>query len=130
MGIDILFFLTWKTWRNRHLIDAAMADHLLAILPPLAILEKASLIEIAVVPDHVHAIVRTTVQPDLSAILQRLKGASARMVNRDTTPACPLRWATGYDARTIGRLALPTVRAYLDRQALKHGYAWQRRYSA
>jgi REP element-mobilizing transposase RayT len=129
MAGEILFLITWKTIHNRPLVDGSMADHLVGILPKLALLEHATILELAVIPDHVHAVVRTEFRPDLPALVQRLKGASSRLINRDTAPAAPLKWQAGYHVTSVGRRSLPYVRNYLDRQASKHGFAWQRRYS-
>jgi REP element-mobilizing transposase RayT len=129
MAGEILFLITWKTIENRPLVDATMADHLVGMLPKLAQLENATVLELAVIPDHVHAVVRTEFRPDLPALVQRLKGASSRLINRDTAPKTPLKWQPGYHVTSMGRQSLPYVRNYLDRQARKHGYSWQRRYS-
>src|SRR4051794_37916640 len=102
MAGEILFLITWKTIENRPLVDGPMADHLLGMLPQLALLEHATILEIAVVPNHVHTIVRTELRPDLPALIQRLKGASSRLVNRDTAPSTPLKWARGYHITSIG----------------------------
>ena len=129
MALDILLFITWKTWHNQQLICEKTADDLVKMLPGLALMENVRVLELVVIPDHVHAVVRTTVQPDLPALVQRLKGTSSRLINRDAVPPLKLRWAPGYDARSMGRRDLPAVQRYFDRQAAKHGFTWQRRYS-
>jgi len=129
MAHSVLLFLTWKTRDSQPLIDEHVADQLLRLLPGLALTENTRLIEVAIVPTHVHAVVVPALRLDIPAIVQRLKGASARLVNRGRESGRPLRWDRGYDVRSIGRRSLPMVRSYFDIQAQKHGFPWVVRYS-
>jgi REP element-mobilizing transposase RayT len=120
MARDYLVFITWKTWASARSIDAELAGKLADALPRLAKLEHASLIEIAVMPNHVHVVAELRAIADVPRLAQRLKGATARFANRDGWTKTILRWDRDYDARTIGRGNLPIVRAYLDRQEAHH----------
>jgi REP element-mobilizing transposase RayT len=128
--VDILLFMTWKTLGSLASISETAADGLIELLPGLALTENARVLEAAVVATHVHTVLRTQATPDIPRIAQRLKGASARLLNRQLEPTEQLHWARGYDVRTVGRQSLPTIRAYFDRQASKHRLLWVRRYSA
>lgn len=123
MAHDLLVFVTWKTWASAVSLDEEIAAHLREALPRLAGLEGASLIELAIVGTHVHAVVEVTALTDIPRLVQRMKGASARFANRDgwSSTGRLLRWERGYDARTVARSGLPQLRHYLDGQAEKHG---------
>jgi REP element-mobilizing transposase RayT len=129
MPVDVLFFITWKTTRNWRLLTPECGDYLLALLPRLAMLERCEILELVIIPTHIHVVVRTTHHPDIPKLVQRLKGASSRLVNRDVPLDRRLRWDIGYDVRSVSRLSLPVLRAYFDRQARKHAFTWQRRLS-
>jgi hypothetical protein len=59
---------------------------------------------------------------DAPRLVQGLKGASARIANRDGhTGRGSLRWEKGYDFRSVGIRQLPGVTAYVRDQELKHG---------
>src|SRR5689334_8963997 len=100
---EILFLITWNTADRRRIVDEATADHLLSILPKLAILERARVLELAIIPNHVHAVVRTEFRADLPSLVQRLKGGSSRMINRDTNPRTRLKWMPKYHVTSVGR---------------------------
>jgi REP element-mobilizing transposase RayT len=129
MPLDILIFVTWKTWRNRHVLDLQKADELNRMLPNLARAEGATILEMVIIPDHVHAVIRMNGHLGLPSLMQRLKGTSSRLINRDRDDSRRLRWFRGYHAQSIGRRDLPNVRRYFEGQAKKHGYAWQLRFS-
>ncbi|OGU00679.1 MAG: hypothetical protein A2085_02820 [Gemmatimonadetes bacterium GWC2_71_10] len=121
MAHDYLLFITWKTWAGVMSIDQALAGKLAKALPSLAMAESAAILELAIMPDHVHAVVELTTRTDVPRLVQRMKGASARFANRDGWTRTHLRWERGYDARTVARDGLGRVRAYLDSQSEHHG---------
>jgi putative transposase len=110
-------------------LDAAIAAKLVETLPPLARLEQAALLEMAVMPDHVHVLVELSPASVVSRLVQRFKGATARFANRDGWSTRLLCWEKGYDSRSIGRQAIPAVKSYLDTQAQKHHMPLMARWS-
>lgn len=58
---------------------------------------------------------------NIPRLVQGLKGASARLANREgLMPRAPLRWAAGYDLRSVGIRQLRTVMEYVGKQAERH----------
>ena len=121
MSVDILLLITWKTWANLPLLDQRSADRLTSLLPELAIMHGATVLELAAVPTHVHMVAEMGLPIDVPILVQRLKGAPARLINLDRGTMNRIRWAPGYDARSISRRNLPDVRRYFDRQGEHHG---------
>ncbi len=114
---------------NLRSIDEAVASRLVQLLPSLAIVEHAGLLEIAVLPNHIHVVAELTRATDIPRLAQRLKGTSARFANRDRWSEKRLRWDRGYDSRSMSRGAMRRVRAYLDGQAAHHGLTLLARWS-
>ena len=129
MAHDLLLFVTWKTFGGLPVLDEAWARMLVGLLPELARREDAQLMEIAAVPNHVHVVARSGLRVDVPRLAQRMKGASARLLNLDRGTRLPIRWAPGYDARSVSRANLPRVRAYLDGQGTHHRAEWVVRWS-
>jgi REP element-mobilizing transposase RayT len=78
-------------------------------------------VEIGIVRNHVHLIVELSPRPDLPRLVQGLKGASARIANRDGyMPRARLQWAAGYDFRSLGVRDLQRAIAYVRGQAQRH----------
>jgi hypothetical protein len=74
-----------------------------------------------IVADHVHLVLELPRRFDISRLVQGLKGASARIANREgLMPRAPLRWAEGYDVRSVGVRQLPRALAYVQGQAARH----------
>jgi REP element-mobilizing transposase RayT len=73
-----------------------------------------------IVSNHVHVLVQCRQVIDLPKLVQTFKGASARVANRDGIAKQKLRWADGYDARSISPRTLSHAIAYVRGQARHH----------
>src|SRR5437763_7928606 len=117
MPIHLYALLTWTTRQRETCISPSVADFLERLLPSIALRHRARVLELGIVPDHVHALLQLDSGVDIPRLVQGLKGASARLANRDgVATKLPLRWASGYDFRSVSPGALPRVCEYVRRQ--------------
>lgn len=122
MPVRIYVHLSWTCWARLPLIDQPVADFLSRFLLGEARRHGARVIEIGIVADHVHLLLELPPANDVPRLVQGLKGASARLANRDGhSRNKSLRWDTGYDLRSVGLKQLPQVANYVRLQELKHG---------
>jgi len=78
-------------------------------------------LELGIVSNHIHVILQLPPVIDIPRLVQGLKGASARIANRDgLMPRARLRWANGYDLRSVGVRQLEEARRYARTQAAHH----------
>jgi len=75
--------LSWTTWARLPLIDEQVAHFLGPFLLAEAKRHGARVVEIGVVSDHVHLLLELPPVYDAPRLVQGLKGASARLANRD-----------------------------------------------
>jgi REP element-mobilizing transposase RayT len=121
MPVRLYAMLTWTTLRRLPLINAAVAAFLGSLLPVIARRYEVDVIAVGIVRNHVHVVLRLPARVDLPRLVQGLKGGSARIANRDgLMPRAPLRWASGYDLRSVGVRDLKRAIAYVRAQALRH----------
>src|SRR3989475_13025752 len=107
--------------QRQSLIRPAVAEFLRRFLPREAQRHGARLLAAGFVADHVHVVVQLSAINNIPRLVQGLKGASARLVNREgLMPRAPLRWAEGYDLRSVGVRQLRTVIEYVGRQPQRH----------
>jgi len=98
-----------------------VAEFLRRVLPEIARRHDARIVEIGIVRNHVHLIVELSPRPDLPRLVQGLKGASARIANRDGyMPRARLQWAAGYDFRSLGVRDLQRAITYVRDQDRRH----------
>src|SRR2546422_290157 len=107
--------------RANSLTGPAVAEFLRRFLPREAQRHGARLLAAGIVADHVHVVVQLPAINNIPRLVQGLKGASARVINREgLMPRAPLRWAEGYDLRSVGVRQLGTVITYVNNQASRH----------
>lgn len=122
MPVRIYAHLSWTTFGRLPLITADVAGFLCRFLLEEAKRHGARVIEIGVVKDHVHLLLELPPAYDVPRLVQGLKGASARIANRDGVSSNrSLRWATGYDLRSVGVRQIRNVAEYVRGQEARHG---------
>ena len=125
---QMVLHLEWCTkYRNQ-----AFADQRYKLLCEAAIMSaaerhKISILELAVMPDHVHVLVRIPMSMSASDALQVLKGYSSYAVLKlcpELRPkhfwGCDGVWSPGKFVRTVGDVDLQKTAEYVRNQPLHH----------
>jgi REP element-mobilizing transposase RayT len=113
--------IVWTTRSREPTIDAAVARFLSRFLPAVARQERAGLHAMGMVRTHVHLLLQLHPTTNISRLLQRLKGGSSVLANREGHAAArPLRWARGYNIESVSPRALGAAREYVLRQPAHH----------
>src|SRR5687768_15879903 len=112
--------LTWTTRDRAPLIDLVLARFLTQFLRRVGTEERSRVLEIGMVKDHVHLLVRLHPTTAIPRLLQRLKGGSAVLGTTPTKGHPGLRWAKGYSIHSVNPKQLGEVRDYLRAQPKRH----------
>jgi putative transposase len=121
MPVRIYAHLSWTTFARLPLITPQVSDFARRFLLGEAKRHRARVIELGIVRDHVHLLLELPPSFDVPRLVQGLKGASARIANRDEVAHHEsLQWAQGYDLRSIGVRQLPAAVAYVREQSGRH----------
>ena len=113
--------IVWTTRGREPTIDAAVARFLSRFLSVVARQERAGLHAMGMVRTHVHLLLQLHPTTNISRLLQRLKGGSSVLANREGHAAArPLRWARGYNIESVSPRALEAARAYVLQQPAHH----------
>src|SRR2546425_10339926 len=121
MPVRLYALLTWTTLRRLPLIHAGAAAFLRRVLPEIARRHGTRLVDLGVVRNHVHVVLELPPHVDIPRLVQGLKGATARIANRDgVMPRARLRWADGYDLRPLGVRDLSRAIEYGRAHAARH----------
>jgi putative transposase len=118
----LYYHIAWTTRYRASLIDAGVASFLEQHTAMVARQERASVVAFGAVADHVHLLLRAHPTTDLPRLVQRLKGASARIATKLGVASAlgALKWAKGYNMETVGPRALDAARRYVLNQAQRH----------
>src|SRR5690242_4150312 len=121
MPVRLYALLTWTTLRRLPLIHPAGAAFLRRVLPEIARRHATRVLDLGIVANHVHLVLELPPHADIPRLVQGLKGASARIANRDgVMPRAPLRWANGYDLRSLSVGDVRRAITYVRTQSARH----------
>jgi len=121
MPVVLFVHRTWKTFRNMPMLGRSEARFLERFLPAEVQRHGAAPLALGMVADHVHMVVRVPARFDLPRLAQGLKGASARLINKEQRLSTTgVRWATGYSAYSVSRSDLKAAIQYVRDQPLRH----------
>ena len=121
MPVRLYALLTWTTSRRLELITPPVAQFLRHFLPAEARRHGARTVALGIVSDHVHLVLELPPVIALPRLVQGLKGASARIANRDGhVGRGRLQWAAGYDLRSVGVRHLRQAVEYVRNQERRH----------
>jgi len=114
--------VVWTTRDRAPLITAPAAIFLSRFLPAVAAQERGAVLALGLVSTHVHLLLRLHPLASIPRLLQRLKGGSATLAEREghCVAGTVLRWAKGYDLESVSPRAVPRVLEYVSRQAERH----------
>jgi len=114
--------VVWTTRHRTPILDAGLATFLSRFLRGVARQEQAHILEMGMVATHVHILLRIAPTTRLPRLLQRLKGGSAVIANRErrSTTGIELQWSKGYSIQSVSPRSLIAVRKYLRAQPNHH----------
>jgi len=116
----LLVHVVFATVDRRRLLPSSMDAWLHAELREQARRCQVRLFGLGNADDHVHAVLSLPATIALAAFMKQLKGVSSREWNLQN-PSRPLRWQSGYWARSIQTESLGRLLPYLRDQRTRHG---------
>jgi putative transposase len=91
-----LYLITWTTWQRRpHFLDPELARAAARAISPAELWLPSYCLCWVLMPDHWHGLIELGEGANLSTMIQRVKGVTARHVNQYRSSDEPL-WAKGF----------------------------------
>jgi REP element-mobilizing transposase RayT len=113
--------VVWTTRDRAPSLDAKVARFLWRFLRDVARQERAVVLALGMVSNHVHLLLRIHPMTSMPRLLQRLKGGSAVIGTREKhAHPDPLRWGKGYAIVSVSPAAVEHVQRYVRTQHLHH----------
>jgi putative transposase len=112
------YHLIWCPRYRRRVLVGAVEERLKDILAQVAVRVGAEIVEIEVMPDHVHLLVEIPPPVAFSRFVQLAKGRSSRLLRREFPHLLrlPCLWSPSWFVSTVGGAPLEVVRRYVENQ--------------
>lgn len=105
-------------YRRKVLVDG-VDTRLKEILRAVAKENRTRIVELEVMPDHVHLLLDVDPQVGLRQVVKRMKGRSSHHLRREfpsLKSRIPSLWTNSYFASTVGGAPLNIVKQYIENQ--------------
>ncbi len=90
-----------------------------AILQEVATEFNSELIEMEVMPDHVHILVEVDPQFGIAKVVRYMKGRSSRLLRQEfpwLKSRLPTLWTNSYFVSTVGGAPISVIKQYIENQ--------------
>jgi putative transposase len=97
-------------------------DRLKEIIQDVATECESEILELGVMPDHVHLLVEVDPQFGIHRLIKLMKGRSSRLIRAEfkwIRSRLPTLWTNSYFVSTIGGAPLEVVKQYIEQQKHK-----------
>jgi putative transposase len=113
------YHIVWCSKFRRPVLIDNVDSRLKTILQDVAAETRSELIEVQVMPDHVHLLVKVDPQFGIHRFVKRAKGRSSHLLRQEfpwLRSRLPTLWTNSYFVATVGGSPLAVVKRYIENQ--------------
>lgn len=114
-----MYHVVWIPKYRRNVLTNDVAERLKAIIHEVAAEHSAEIIELEVMPDHVHILCEIDPQFGIHRLIKRIKGRSSRLLRQEfpkLRSRLPTLWNNSYFVATVGGAPLAVIKQYIEDQ--------------
>ena len=119
VAFQCAFHVVWCPKYRRPVLGGRVEDRLKELIREVTADKGAWLVELEVMPDHVHLLVEVDPQFGVHRLVKAIKGRSSRVL-RDEFPhlksRLPTLWTNSYFVATVGGAPLAVIKRYVQQQ--------------
>ncbi|MBR8833570.1 MAG: IS200/IS605 family transposase [Stigonema ocellatum SAG 48.90 = DSM 106950] len=116
---DCKYHIVWCPKYRRSVLIKGVDVRLKEIIREVCNEFQATLIELEVMPDHVHLLVEVDPQFGVTKLIRYMKGRSSRFLRQEfpwLKSRLPTLWTNSYFVSTVGGAPLEVVKQYIENQ--------------
>ena len=113
------YHVVWCPKYRRKVLVGDVADRLKDLIRQAVAEHQSELIEMEIMPDHVHLLVEVDPQYGIHRLVKQVKGLTSRMLRREfpkIKSRLPTLWTNSYFISTVGGAPLSIIKQYIENQ--------------
>lgn len=113
------YHVVWCPKYRRKVLISGVDERLKQIVYELAAELKVEIIELEIMPDHVHILCEVDPQFGIHRFVKLLKGRSSRLLRKEypkLKSRLPTLWTNSYFVSTVGGAPLSVIKQYIEQQ--------------
>jgi putative transposase len=111
--------VVWCPKYRKNVLDSAVAKRLKELINQAATCKSVEVIELEVMPNHVHMLIEVDPQYGIHRFVKFVKGMSSRFLRMEfpkLKSRLPTLWTNSYFVSTIGGAPLAVIKQYIENQ--------------
>ena len=113
------YHVVWCPKYRRPVLVSGVDARLKVIIQDVCTASRAEILELEVMPEHVHLLVEVDPQYGIHRLVRALKGHSSRLLRQEFAwlkSRLPTLWTNSYFVSTVGGAPLEVVKQYIENQ--------------
>jgi len=113
------YHVVWCPKYRRKVLTGKIEARLKELIQETCLELQCELIELEIMPDHVHLLVEVDPQFGIHTLVKNLKGKSSRILRKEfpvLTTKLPTLWTNSYFVSTVGGAPLEVIKQYIENQ--------------
>lgn len=113
------YHVIWCPKYRRKVLVSPIDERLKQIINEVCTETRSGLIEMEVMPDHVHLLVECDPQFGINRLVRSFKGRSSRVLHQEfpeLKSRLPCLWTNSYFVATVGGAPLAVIKQYIENQ--------------
>ena len=115
------YHVVWCPKYRRKVLVGAIAVRLKEVIEAVCNETHAEIIEMEIMPDHVHLLVEVDPQFGIHKLVKTIKGKSSFLLRQEfpsLTTRLPSLWTNSYFVSTVGGAPLSMIKQYIENQTV------------
>jgi putative transposase len=116
---QINYHLVWCPKFRRPVLEGEVGKRLAELIPPIVEENGGEVLDLTVMPDHVHLFVSFPPTIAINQIVFRVKGSTSHQLRKEfpeLNSRLPSLWTRRYYAGTAGHVSAETIQRYIEGQ--------------
>jgi putative transposase len=113
------YHVVWCPKYRRKVLVGAVSERLKELIVQRCSEINAEIIEMEIMPDHVHMLVEVDPQFGINKAVRSIKGLTSRMLRKEypeLKTRLPTLWSNSYFVSTVGGAPLGAIKQYIENQ--------------
>ncbi len=113
------YHVVWCPKYRKSVLTGSIAGRLKAIIRDVVSERKSEIIEMEIMPDHVHLLVEVDPQYGIHRLVKQIKGRSSKLLRSEfkvLRTRIPTLWTNSYFVSTVGGAPLAVIKQYIEHQ--------------
>ena len=114
------YHVVWCPKYRRKVLRGNISERLRELIKEKCLEIRADIIELEILPDHVHLLIEVDPQYGVHKAIKLIKGYSSYMLRKEfkeLTTKLPTLWTNSYFVSTVGCAPLSIIKQYIESQA-------------